>query len=72
MNKITAADTLNLSIPERIVLVEEIWDSIAADVESIELCENEKKTLNQRLISYRKNPNATSPWKKVYNEIISK
>jgi len=31
MRTITASDTLKLSIPERISLVEEIWDTIAAE-----------------------------------------
>ncbi|MCI0514109.1 addiction module protein, partial [candidate division KSB1 bacterium] len=32
MKTISVTDTLNLSIPERIQLVEDIWDSIAADI----------------------------------------
>jgi hypothetical protein len=35
MKKITATDTLELSIPERIQLVEDIWDTIAAEAQSI-------------------------------------
>lgn len=43
MNKINVVDTLKLSIPERIQLVEDIWDTIAAQAESLELTEGEKK-----------------------------
>ncbi len=42
MKRISATDTLNLSIPERIQLVEDIWDTIAAETDSIELNEEEK------------------------------
>ena len=35
MKKITATDTLELSISERIQLVEDIWDTIATEVQSI-------------------------------------
>ena len=35
--KITATDALELSVPERIQLVTEIWDSIAECPEQIEL-----------------------------------
>jgi len=42
MKKISVTDTLMLSIPERIQLVEDNRDSIAADAESIELTEIEK------------------------------
>ncbi|WP_347273040.1 addiction module protein [Candidatus Kuenenia sp.] len=42
MKQITATDALALSIPERIQLVEDIWDTIAAEPEAIELTEDEK------------------------------
>lgn len=43
MKQITATDTLRLSIPERIQLVEDIWDSIANEKDAVELSEEEKK-----------------------------
>ena len=43
MKKLTATDTLDLSIPERIQLVEDVWDTIAAEADSVELTEEEKK-----------------------------
>ena len=43
MKQITATDVLALSIPERIQLVEDIWDTIANEPEAIELTEEEKK-----------------------------
>ena len=36
MNKLTATDALRLSIPERIQLVEDIWDTIASQAEALE------------------------------------
>ena len=62
MKKISATDTLALSIPERIQLVEDIWDTIAAEAESIELTEEEKRTIDERLSSYHQNPQLGSPW----------
>ena len=44
MKSLTATDTLNLSISERIQLVEDIWDTIASNVESVELTTEEKKS----------------------------
>jgi putative addiction module component (TIGR02574 family) len=72
MKKITAADTIALSIPERIQLVEDIWDTIAAGTQSIELTENEKKIIDERLEAYHKNPDLGSPWEDVYKRILSK
>ncbi len=43
MREITATDALTLSIPERIQLVEDIWDTIASDAEEIELTSEEKQ-----------------------------
>lgn len=42
MKKVTAADTLSLSIPDRIQLVEDIWDTIASQAEGVELTDEEK------------------------------
>jgi putative addiction module component (TIGR02574 family) len=72
MNKITVVDTLNLSIPERIQLVEDIWDTIAMQAESLELTEDEKKIIDERLESYHNNPDLGSPWNEVYKRIVAK
>jgi len=62
MSKITAADTLELSIPERIQLVEDIWDTITAKASSIELPPEEKSIIDVRLEKYHQNPKSGSPW----------
>lgn len=69
MKKISAADTLDLSIPERIQLVEDIWDTIAEGADSIDLSEEEKKIIDERLDAYHKNPNAGSPWEDVFQTV---
>jgi putative addiction module component (TIGR02574 family) len=69
MKKISATDTLHLSIPERIQLVEDIWDTIAVEAQSIELTEDEKRLIDERLEAYHKNPDLGSPWGDVYNPI---
>lgn len=72
MENIKVTDTLKLSIPERIQLVEDIWDTIASETESVELTENEKKIIDERLEVYHKNPDEGSPWDEVYKRIVSK
>ncbi|MDR4507801.1 MAG: addiction module protein [Candidatus Brocadiaceae bacterium] len=72
MKKIRAADALELSIPERIQLVEDIWDTIASGSEAIELTEEEKKIIDERLEAYHKNPDLGSPWEDVYKRIVTK
>ena len=72
MKKITATDTLELSIPERIQLVEDIWDTITTEAISVELSEEEKKIIDARLEMYHQNPESGSPWEDVYKRIVSK
>ncbi|MBI4334867.1 MAG: addiction module protein [Chloroflexi bacterium] len=72
MKKITVTDTLDLSIPERIQLVEDIWDTIAAEAELVELTEEEKKVIDERLEAYHQNPNLGSPWEDVFKRIVGK
>ena len=71
MKNIKVTDTLKLSIPERIQLVEDIWDTIASGTESIELTENEKKIIDERLEAYHKKLDEGSPWDEVYKRIVS-
>lgn len=71
MRKMTAADTLELSIPERIQLVEDIWDTIAAQADVVSLNEQEKMIIEERLDAYHKNPHAGSPWEDVVRKITA-
>ena len=72
MKKITATDTIALSIPERIQLVEDIWDTIATEAEAIELTEDEKRIIDERLEKYHQNPELGSPWEDVYKRIVDR
>ncbi|HMF31054.1 MAG TPA: addiction module protein [Candidatus Lokiarchaeia archaeon] len=71
INKITAADALQLSIPERIQLVEDIWDTIATGADAIELDDGEKKIIDERLIAYHQDPLSGSPWEDVLKRITA-
>lgn len=71
MKMITAKDTLSLSIPERIQLVEEIWDTIASQEEAVELTQEEKRMIDERLEAWQCNPEAGSSWEKVYQRIAA-
>jgi putative addiction module component (TIGR02574 family) len=68
--KLTAADALELSVPERIQLVSEIWDSVAECPEKIELTDATRRLLRKRLAAYRANPDAGSPWSDVRRRIL--
>jgi len=69
MSTISKAEILKLSVSERILLVEDIWDSIAEIPEEIVLTKAQEQELDARLDSYHKNPNAGSPWEMVKDRI---
>jgi putative addiction module component (TIGR02574 family) len=69
MEKITISDLLELSMSERIQLVEDLWDSIATVPEAVSLTEAQKEELDRRLDAYHKNPDAGSPWESVKERI---
>jgi len=66
---IRAEDVLKLPISERIKLVADIWDSIAATPEQIQITEETRQLLRHRLKAYRENPEATSGWQEVRERI---
>ncbi len=69
--KFTVTDTLDLPISERILLVEEIWKSIAEHPDEIKLSDATRQLLRRRLKDHLANPDAGSPWKEVKARIIS-
>ncbi len=60
-----------LSISERILIVEDIWDSIALSKEELPITAEQKKELEKRLKDYKENPNDGASWEEVKNRIIS-
>jgi putative addiction module component (TIGR02574 family) len=61
-----------LSVAERIALVQEIWDSIAADVEAAPLTEAQRQEIDRRLAAHRANPQAAIPWEQVEAEALAR
>jgi putative addiction module component (TIGR02574 family) len=59
-----------LSIAERILMVEEIWDSIADDQASVEVTSAQKDELDRRLDAYNDSPDEGRSWKEVNRRIL--
>jgi len=72
MGSFAKKDILDLSVSERIQLVQDIWDSIAQVPESVSLTEEEKAEIDRRLDAYHNNPDAGSPWLMVRERIKSR
>jgi putative addiction module component (TIGR02574 family) len=62
---LTALGIDKLNAAERIRLVGEIWDSIAAEVEAAPLSEEMKREVDRRLAAHRTNPEAAVAWEQV-------
>ena len=60
-----------LDVTERIILVEEIWDSIAKDQDNVGLSEYEKEILDIRLTSLENNTDNLMSWDEIKNKIRS-
>jgi putative addiction module component (TIGR02574 family) len=72
LNPIIANELKKMSIAERILVVEDIWDNIAQESESIILTDSQKEELDRRLTLYRSNPNMGSSWDEVKQRILKK
>ena len=59
------SDLLKLPLDERIKTVQDLWDSIIELPESIDLTNEQKKELEERLKAYHENPESGSPWSEI-------
>jgi putative addiction module component (TIGR02574 family) len=66
------SDVSQLSVAERIIVVEQIWDSIAAEQEKLALTPAQEAELDRRLESYRRSPTVGSSWEEVKARIQAK
>lgn len=60
------------SVEDRLRLVQEIWDSIAAEVEQSSLTEAQRQEVDRRLAAHRANPQAAIPWEQVEAEALAR
>ena len=58
-----------LSFPEKIQLVEDLWDDIAAHPEAVSIPDWQKAELDQRKESFQNNPQSASDWDNVKKRI---
>ncbi len=68
MKEIHTSDFLELSVPERLQLVQAIWDSIEPD--AVPIGDRERQELDRRLDSYSQNPEAGKPWEEVKARLL--
>lgn len=64
------AEILELSVAEKIQIVEDIWDSIRRNPEELPLSDAEKRELDKRLADYEQNPNDGMEWETLKKNIL--
>jgi len=62
---------LKLSKAERILLVEQIWDSVAEDSDALRLSKNQEAELERRLERLERTGSQGSSWAKVKSRLKS-
>ncbi|VXD19144.1 conserved hypothetical protein [Planktothrix serta PCC 8927] len=70
MNSLLSEQILPLTIPEKLQLIEEIWDSVVMDADQIPLTQSQKQELDRRLASYQNIENKGKSWEVVKRRII--
>jgi putative addiction module component (TIGR02574 family) len=64
------APLFELSVPQRLQLVEELWDSIAAVPSSVPVPEWQKEELDRREAEHLRNPDAVLTWEEVKERML--
>lgn len=67
----TIEDLKKLPVSEKIQLVEDLWDSIAAETSPIGLSLQHIAELDHRLDALEKNPRQGTPWSVVREKILA-
>lgn len=67
----TIEDLKKLPVSEKIQLVEDLWDSIAAETSPIGLSSQHIAELDHRLDALEKNPRQGIPWSVVREKILA-
>ena len=60
-----------LSISEKLILMEELWDDLAAHPEEIPVWNWQKEELDRRYEDFKKDPSKGSPWPEVKERLLN-
>lgn len=71
MAKVDLSEILRLSVDERIDVVQQIWDSVAADTDAVPLTPEQAEELDRRLEEHDRNPEDVVEWSEAEKRIRS-
>jgi putative addiction module component (TIGR02574 family) len=61
-----------LSVPERVQLVQDIWDTLLPTAKDLPLTPEQAQIVDQRLADHERDPEAAIPWQQVQARIESR
>ena len=62
---------LELPVPERVKLVQDIWDSVVEVPDALPLTDRERQELDRRLDDYERNPKLGVPWAELKARLLA-
>jgi putative addiction module component (TIGR02574 family) len=65
----TEKSIFDLSVSEKLQLLEDLWDDIASDPSSVPMHEWQKEELDRRKQNLRKNPGSALSWEEIKRRI---
>lgn len=60
----------NLPLPQRVELVDQIWDSIHEDSHAFQLTDAQKAELDRRVALHEADPTRGLPWEEVKRQLL--
>lgn len=63
------AEIMEMSVDDRLRIVEDIWDSIAADSKDLKISNELRQELDRRLEVYKEDPDAGVSWEDLDNRL---
>ncbi len=68
----TIPELRKLSNSEKLLLINELWDSLSSQEDVLPVPESHKKILDERLRDHEANPEPVSTWEEVKSRILKK
>lgn len=66
----TSTDLSHLSVEQKLDLVQDLWDTIAAQSDELQVPEWHRRELEQRLATYRRDPDTGTPWHVLRDKLL--
>ena len=58
-----------LSVPEKILRVQDLWDEIASSLESVELTPAQRQEAERRVLEHDRHPGTYSQWNEIKHRL---